>query len=215
MRNNCIVEVSDLVRTCYISEIFCFFFDCFEDELLTVRPIKITRRVTAASIFECSLSIECLESFFHRKCRISPVIIGVLSVDEILWDIDIDSSEDIDHFFKSRKINHDVLVDLLSCDLSHLISEIFDPNFISFSEVVERIDTSGTSLFSIGYVEVTRDGEECYMFSFTVETREHDRVGEVSPIMSLSSDTRDEDIGSSLYFFIYKFFDYARRSIDL
>ncbi len=150
--------------------------------------------MSTTSIAKCGLSVKLLESFFHRKYHISPVIIRILSIDEILWYIYIDSSEDIDHLFKSRKIDNNVLIYLLSRDFCHFFSEIFNPDFVTLSEIVESIDTSSSSPVPIRYVEITRDRDKGDVFFLSVETGEHDRISQIASIMSLSADPCDEDV---------------------
>lgn len=194
MTDYSIIEISDFIWTGDVAEFCCFFFDSLEYELLSIGSVEITRRMSTTSITKCGLSVKLLESFFHRKYHISPVIIRILSIEEILGYIYSDSSENIDHLFKSRKIDNNVLIYLLSRDFCHFFSEILDPDFVTLSEIVESIDTSRSSSVSIRDVEITRNRNEGDIFFLSIETGEHDRISQIASIMSLSADPCDEDV---------------------
>jgi len=98
-------------------------FDGFDDELLSERAVKIIGRVTGSGVLEGGRSVEDLRSFLDREGHISPVIIRIFSVDEFLWDIDLDTSEEIDEFGESIKVDADVVVHFFSGDFTELIPE--------------------------------------------------------------------------------------------
>gem|GEM_PF-4121487 len=91
--------------------------------MLSERTIKIVGRVTTAGVLESGCPIENLWSFLYGECRVSPIIIRILSVDEFVRDIDLDTSEQIDKLGESTEIDTEIMIHFFSCDFTELVSQ--------------------------------------------------------------------------------------------
>ena len=187
------------------TETTCLFFHSLYDELLSAGSIEVARRVSTSRILQSSLTIEYLYSFLHTECCISPVLIRILSIEEIHRNIDRYSSEYVDDILEPCEVDHHVVIDHLSGDLRYLICQIGDTDWVAFSDIVETIYLARSSSLRVRDVEITRDWEKCDGMFLVIERCEHDRVSQICPIMSLSTYSGDEDI-SRTYHFLFEIF---------
>ncbi len=157
----------------------CLFFESLQEELLTLRSIKVTSGMSRTCILECSSSIELLRTSSYTKNLISPVIVWILSIDNILWYIDMDTTECIYDILESTEVDHDITIDSLSSDLGDLFSEELDANLVRYSYAIESIDLACCTIsLRIRYKKISRNRYESYIATITIDTREHDRVCE-------------------------------------
>ena len=206
MRNYSCVNLAYFGSISDDAEFARFFFDSLDDELLSIRTIEVTSRVSASSISEGSISIEYLDSFLYLKGHIPPVIVRILSINYRFGNIYGYSPKYIYDIFESRKIYHKIVIDRLSGNLRYFISKIGDSDFISFSEVVEAIDSSRSSSIWIGYIEITRQREEGDDILLFIQRCQHDGISEITSVMSFSSYSGNQYICRAFHFFSHKFF---------
>ena len=107
--------------------------------------------------------------------RLIPVVlIRILSISQILSNIDLNSTKNIDNLLESREVNDDVVVYRLTRELAHFISKVFYSDLICFPDFVEAVYTTSTFPFRIGDIEITRNREEGNTLVLTIEGCEHD-----------------------------------------
>ena len=196
---SCLNDIGDFCWTCDYSSREWFFFYSIDDFLLAIRAIHITCWVTRSSISESRFSIEYLESFFYWKYRISIIIIRIFIVIEIFFHVDFNTSECIYYISERSKINDNIVMNWLSCYLWNFVCKRSDAFFFSNSNWIEGIYFPSSFSCSIVDVEVSWNRDDCYRIFLFIQWCEHDRIGELSCLMSRSSDTYNQYISDSFF----------------
>ncbi|MFZ2255235.1 MAG: hypothetical protein WAW59_05720 [Patescibacteria group bacterium] len=82
--------------------------------------------MTATSILESTISVECLESSLDAEYLITPIVVRIFSIYKVFWYIDLDTTECIDYALESVEVYDCIFVDGLPSDLRYLLSEELD-----------------------------------------------------------------------------------------
>mgnify|MGYP001559079139 CR=1 FL=1 len=151
-------------------------FDGLNDLLLSFGAIEVRGRFPAAGVFECVCAVHAIFSFVDLVGVVTTIFIWILMVIDIFFDGDVDTSDDVDHFFKTFHVDDDVFCWFDTCDFFYSLCENVDAE-----ELIEFVYLSSFD------GEITRNADEIGLLRFCLGDDEYDRVGEIS----VSSDEQE------------------------
>lgn len=171
--------------------------------------------MSTSRILESSRSIEMLWSLRDSKCLVAIVWTWIGRVINIVWHINIYTSDLINERFKSFEVYHEIVLDRYSGNFSYLRSESTRClHHISLIVVVERciisIDFS-LPTERLVHIEVSWNRKESHTMSFWIKRSDHDSIREITTRVLFSSITEYQCIYMTFVIFLWL---YSRSITD-